>query len=95
VPRGLRRELKRRMEGRADVNVGKQGLTQSVLDEISRRLDEQEVVKVRVLKSALAAEGLEDRKEFMERLAERLQVDAMEVRGYTAVLYRRRKRRIL
>lgn len=89
----VKRKLKERMLGRADVNVGKQGLTESVLKEIDRRLSDDEVVKVRILKSALTVEGIDDRKKFAEILAKRLNADAIEVRGYTVVLYRKRKKR--
>jgi len=93
VRSSVKRKLKERMLGRADVNVGKQGLTESVLKEIDRRLSDDEVVKVRILKSALTVEGIDDRKKFAEILAKRLNADAIEVRGYTVVLYRKRKKR--
>lgn len=91
--RSIEERIKERMLGRADVNVGKQGLTESVLREIDRRLADNELVKVRILKSALEVEGIEDRKKFAENLAKKLNVDAMEIRGYTVVLYRRRRKR--
>ncbi len=90
---GIKRRLKEKMLERADVNVGKQGLTESILKEIDRRLSSEEIVKVRILKSALAAEGMDDRKKFAEVLAQKLGADAIEVRGYTVVLYRKRKKR--
>ena len=89
----VRRRLKERMLGRVDVNIGKQGLTESVLKEIDRRLSSDEIVKVRILKSALAVEGIDDRKKFADILAQKLGASAIEVRGYTVVLYRRRKKR--
>jgi RNA-binding protein len=89
----VRRRLKERMLGRVDVNIGKQGLTESVLKEIDRRLSSDEMVKVRILKSALAVEGIDDRKKFADILAQKLGASTIEVRGYTVVLYRRRKKR--
>ena len=89
----IKKKLKERMLERAGVNVGKRGLTESVLKEIDRRLNEDEVVKVRILKSALAVEGMDDRKKFAEVLAQKLGAEAIEVRGYTVVLYRKRKKR--
>jgi RNA-binding protein len=94
VRSGVKRRLKGKMLGKADVNVGKQGLTESVLKEIDRRLSSDEVVKVRILKSALVVEGMDDRKKFAEILAQRLSADAIEVRGYTVVLYRKQKRTV-
>ncbi|MCS7140439.1 MAG: YhbY family RNA-binding protein [Candidatus Nezhaarchaeota archaeon] len=91
--KGIKKAVKNKMTSRADVNIGKKGLTSSVLNEIDKRLDTNEIVKVRVLKSALAAEGIEDRKQFARILAEKLKASLMEVRGYTVVLYRRRRRK--
>jgi len=93
VKESVKKKLKEKMMERADVNIGKQGLAGSVLKEIDRRLKDGEVVKVRILKSALVAEGIEDRKKLAESLAEKLNVDAMEIRGYTVVLYRKCGRR--
>ena len=89
----FKRRLKEKMLGRADVNVGKQGLTESVLKEIDRRLNSDEIVKVRILKTALTVEGIDDRKKLAEVLAQKLGADAIEVRGYTVVLYRKKKKR--
>ena len=89
----IKKMLKEKMLERADVNIGKHGLSNSVLKEIDRRLNEKEAVKVRILKSALVAEGIDDRKKVAEILAQKLKVDAMEIRGYAVVLYRKRKRR--
>ncbi|MDH5816019.1 MAG: YhbY family RNA-binding protein [Candidatus Nezhaarchaeota archaeon] len=91
----IKKRLKEKMMERADVNVGKHGLANSVLKEIDRRLNDKEVVKVRILRSALVAEGIEDRKKLAENLAKKLNVDAMEIRGYTVVLYRKRRKRTL
>jgi len=93
VRSSFKRRLKEKMLGRADVNVGKQGLTESVLKEIDRRLNSDEIVKVRILKTALTVEGIDDRKKLAEVLAQKLGADAIEVRGYTVVLYRKKKKR--
>ncbi len=93
MKRSVKERLKEKMLKRADVNVGKQGLTESVLKEIDRRLNSDGIVKVRILKTALAVEGIDDRKRFAEVLAQKLGADAIEVRGYTVVLYRKRRKR--
>ncbi|MEM4577038.1 MAG: YhbY family RNA-binding protein [Candidatus Nezhaarchaeales archaeon] len=95
MSRGVKRRLKEKMLEDVDVNIGKQGLTEAVLKEINRRLDEQEIVKIRILKSALTVEGIEDRKKLAEIIAQKLDADAMEIRGYALVLYRRRRKRTL
>lgn len=92
MAKDIKKLLKKKMVERVDVNIGKRGLAESVLSEIDRRLNDNEIVKVRILKSALAAEGIDDRKKFAQFLAEKLKVDAMEIRGYTIVLYRKRRK---
>ncbi|MHC1600912.1 MAG: YhbY family RNA-binding protein [Candidatus Nezhaarchaeales archaeon] len=92
MKKDIKREIKKKMVERADINIGKRGLTDSVLNEIDRRLNDNEIVKVKILKSALAAEDIEDRKKFAQILAEKLKVDAMEIRGYAIVLYRKRRK---
>ena len=92
MAKDIKKLLKKKMVERADVNIGKRGLAESVLSEIDRRLNDSEIVKVRILKSALAAEGIDNRKKFAQILAEKLKVDAMEIRGYTVVLYRKRRK---
>jgi len=87
----LRRELRRLKErvqqGRADVIIGKQGVTEAVVAEIKRRLEAKGVVKVKALRSAVKATGM-DRRSLARHVAERLGASLLDVRGRTFVLYR-------
>ncbi len=74
-------------QGPADVIIGKKGLYKGVLEEIKRRLKEKEVIKVRVLKSALKVTGL-DRKAIAREVAKRVGAVLLDIRGRTFVLYR-------
>ncbi len=67
--------------------IGKNGLSEGVLREIDRRLKEKGVVKVKALRSAIAATGL-DRRELARRVAEAVGARLLDVRGRTFVLYR-------
>ncbi len=74
-------------QGPADVIIGKNGLSEGVLREIDRRLKEKGVVKVKALRTAIIATGL-DRRELARRVAEAVGARLLDVRGRTFVLYR-------
>lgn len=84
----LRRRAELAHHGPADVIVGKKGVTPEVLREIDRRLDIKEVVKVKLLKTAVEVEG-GDRRAIARKVAEALGARLMGVRGRTFVLARR------
>ncbi len=87
--------LKRRKElaqqSRADVIIGKAGLSEGVISEIERQLEEKEIVKVKALKSALKVEGL-DRRELARKTAELVGAMLLEVRGRTFILYKPKRK---
>ncbi|MGD9963409.1 MAG: YhbY family RNA-binding protein [Thermoplasmata archaeon] len=63
------------------VHVGKDGVTDKVVEEVVRQLKQKRLVKVRLLPSME-----EDRHEAAERLAAKASAVLIEVRGRTAVL---------
>jgi RNA-binding protein len=77
---------------RADVIIGKHGLSDAVLKEIDRHLHDKEVVKVKALKSAIKVTGL-DRRQLAAKVARLLNAVLLDVRGRTFVLYRPKTRR--
>ncbi len=84
----------RKASHRCDVRIGKKGVSKEVLEEIENRLKREGVVKVRILKSALEATGL-DRRGLARTVAEKLHAELVEVRGRTFILVKgfdRRKR---
>lgn len=85
----LRKKMAESIHGSSDVQIGKQGLTESLLEELRSRLEKKEVVKVRVLKSALATTGL-TRREIAEKVSEALGARLVDVRGRTFILYKPR-----
>jgi RNA-binding protein len=86
----LRRRAKLAHHGRADVIIGKRGVTPEILREIDARLRAKEVVKVKMLKSAVEAEGA-DRRDIARFVASKLGARLMGVRGRTFVLARPRR----
>ena len=65
----------------ATVHVGKDGVTDKVVEEVVRQLKQKHLVKVRLLPSME-----EDRHEAAEKLASKASAALVEVRGRTAVL---------
>jgi len=70
---------------RPTVCVGKGGATTELLKEITEQLKREKMVKIRILKSALA-QG--DARSIAKRIAELTEASLVEVRGHTFTLYK-------
>jgi len=68
--------------------VGKQHLSAHLLGEIDKQLDNREMIKIRILKTALKEEKA---KTIASTVAKQTNAILVEVRGHTFILYRRRK----
>lgn len=66
------------------LNIGKNGVTETLIDELNKQIKANRLVKVRVLKSA--EEG-KDVKTVAEEIANATRSTLIEVRGRTVVLY--------
>jgi len=67
--------------------VGKEGSTTQIMSEIDRQLEQREVVKAKILQSALKSE---EAKDIAEKIASQTGAAIIEVRGHTFVLYRKK-----
>jgi RNA-binding protein len=67
------------------LNIGKNGVTDTLVEELNKQIKANRLVKVRVLKSA--EEG-KDLKAIAEEIAAATRSTVIEVRGRTVVLYR-------
>ena len=67
------------------VRIGKRGTTDPIMQEISRQLDKREMVKVKILKTALASE---DVGEVAQRVVAETDSELVQLRGHTFILYR-------
>ncbi|QGR20161.1 YhbY family RNA-binding protein [Stygiolobus azoricus] len=76
----LKRLIKEAKASHADVRIGKKGVTEEVIKEIKRRLNEHKVVKVKI------GIEVEDRREFARLIAEKANAKLIEIRGYTFIL---------
>jgi RNA-binding protein len=73
-------------QGPADVIIGKHGVSEALVAEIRRRLEDKGVVKVKALRTAVKVTGL-DRRSLARLVAERTGAWLLDVRGRTFVLY--------
>jgi RNA-binding protein len=84
-----RRRIKREFsDKRPTVWIGKEGATPHITDEILRQLEKKEIVKAKILKSALRDEKT---KNVASQIARQTNSSLIEVRGHTFLLYKNRK----
>ena len=86
----MKRRIKRELGAeKPTIWVGKEGATPKIVNEVSRQLEKKEMVKVKILKSALREE---EAKDLASKIAEQTESTLVEVRGHTLLLYKPRKR---
>jgi len=84
-------ELKRRsVEKKPTVWIGKSGVTNALLGQISRQLDANEIIKVKVHKTSLRDTEVD---ELADKITEETTCKIVDVRGRTFTLYKPKKAR--
>ncbi|HFC49393.1 MAG TPA: YhbY family RNA-binding protein, partial [Thermofilum sp.] len=73
------------------VRIGKSGLSQGVIKELDKALDVHGLVKVKMLRSFRETAEL-DRRTLAKKIAEKLGAQLVEVRGFSFVLKRAKKK---
>lgn len=87
---GKKRFVKRRLtEQSPTVLIGKSGASQEILKEIEKQLEKGEMIKVKMLKTAL---GNDETKLVAQKIADQTRSSLVEVRGHTFMLYKRRQK---
>jgi len=87
----MKRRIKSELSAeKPTVWVGKEGASSQILNEISRQLEKREMVKIRVLRTALKNE---ETKEIASKIAEQTESTLVDVRGHTIILYKIRKKK--
>jgi len=87
----MKRRLKQELSAeKPTVWVGKEGSTPQIINEFSRQLEQHEVVKAKILQTALKDT---ETKEIAAKIANQTDSTLIEVRGHTFILYRKRKRK--
>jgi len=69
--------------------VGKEGSTEQVVNEISRRLEHRGVVKAKILQTGLKNE---EAKDIAAKIANQTGAILIDVRGHTFVLYKQKRK---
>jgi RNA-binding protein len=67
-------------------HIGKNGITDTLIEEINRQLKANKLIKVKLLKSALEGATRED---IAKSLAQKTYSELIELKGNTVVLYKR------
>jgi len=87
----MKRRIKRALSAeRPTVWVGKEGATTQIINEISKQLDTREMIKAKILKTALKDE---ESKNIATKIAQQTDSLLIEVRGHTFLLYKRKKKK--
>lgn len=75
--------------GKPTVFMSKSGASQELLKEIEKQLKKEQMVKVRILKSALAHD---EAKQIASRITEQTEASLVEVKGHTFMLHKSDKK---
>jgi len=87
----MKRRIKRELSGeKPAVWVGKEGAAPKTVNEVSRQLEKREIVKVKILKSALKED---ETREIASKIAQQTGSTLIDIRGHTLILYKPRKRK--
>ena len=68
-----------------EINIGKNGVNENVIEEIKRQLKNEEIVKIRFTRSVSF-----NKDEFLENIVAETKAKLVDVRGNVAVLYKRK-----
>ncbi|MFP3984820.1 MAG: YhbY family RNA-binding protein [Candidatus Bathyarchaeia archaeon] len=85
----MKRRIKHKLSSeRPTIWIGKKGATQEVIDEIDNQLERTEIVKIRILRTALEEDNVEA---IASRIAQQTKSTLFEVRGHTLIIYRKKE----
>jgi RNA-binding protein len=86
----MKRRIKQKLGAeKPTIWVGKDGATAQIVNEISKQLDKREMIKAKILKTALQNE---ETKTIASKVAEQTESQLIEVRGHTFLLYKRKRK---
>ncbi|MCC6010052.1 MAG: YhbY family RNA-binding protein [Fervidicoccaceae archaeon] len=82
-------KITEKIHRRADVNIGKKGVTQEVIDEIKKRLEKEGLLKIKINKNIYVQEGISI-DEFARILAQKTDSEIIDIRGRTIIIAKRK-----
>jgi len=71
--------------------IGKDGASQQILNEVSRQLEKREMVKIKILQTAIGEEA--ETKNIASKVTEKTDSILIDLRGHTIILYKPSKRK--
>jgi RNA-binding protein len=74
------------------VHVGKEGATAEIVAEVEKQLKAREIIKVKILKTALIDNAAQEAKIIAATVAEQAEAELVDIRGHTFMLYKSRKK---
>ena len=80
-----RKEIMRNSLNAIEINIGKNGINENVIEEIKRQLKNNEIVKIRFSRNIAS-----NKDEFLEEIVSNTKSKLIDVRGNVAVLYKRK-----
>ena len=80
-----KKEIMRNSLNAVEINIGKNGVNENVIEEIKRQLKNEEIVKIRFTRSVSF-----NKDEFLENIVAETKAKLDDVRGNVAVLYKRK-----
>ena len=90
ITSSMKRRIKRKLSAeRPTIWIGKNGISKEILTEIDSQLERTEMVKSRILETAL---GETKAKAIAAEIAQKTDSRLVEVRGHTFILYRKKKK---
>jgi putative YhbY family RNA-binding protein len=90
ITSSIKRRIKRELSAeRPTIWIGKNGMSKEILAEIDSQLERTEMVKAKILTTAL---GETKAKAIAAEIAQKTDSLLVEVRGHTFILYRKKKK---
>ncbi len=87
----LKRRIKRKLGAeKPTVWVGKEGATTQIVNEIAKQLDKREMIKAKILRTALKDD---EAKSIATKIAQQTESQLIEVRGHTFLLYKKKTKK--
>jgi RNA-binding protein len=80
-----KKEIMRNSLNAVELNIGKNGVNDNVIEEIKRQLKNNEIVKIRFSRTVAS-----NKDEFLETIVSQTRSKLVDVRGNVAVLYKRK-----
>lgn len=80
-----KKEIMRNSLNAVELNIGKNGVNDNVIEEIKRQLKNNEIVKIRFSRTVAS-----NKDKFLETIVSQTRSKLVDVRGNVAVLYKRK-----